>query len=75
MLIRIDGTTTENESNNFVEKTLKDGQGICLNDKGEICVLDNGNGICVYDEHLTNLQNDMMPYTLMKDIGTGLFLM
>ena len=68
VLIRIDGTTSH-----FSEKTLKDGQGICLNDKGEICVLDNGNGICFYDEHLTNLQNDMMPDCLINDSGTGLF--
>ena len=41
VLIRIDGTTIGHEASHFAEKTLKDGQGICLNDKGEICVLDN----------------------------------
>ena len=73
VLLRIDGTTTENGANHFVEKILKDGQGICLNNSEEICVLDNGKGICVYDEHLTILENAMMPPALINNDGTSLF--
>ena len=68
VLIRIDRITSH-----FSEKTLKDGQGICLNDSEEICVLDNGNGICFYNENLENLDNDIMPDTLRDNCGTSLF--
>ena len=73
VLLRIDGTTTENESSHFIEKPLIDGQGICLNNSEGICVLDNGNGICIYDEHLTNLENKLMPIVLKNNNGTSLF--
>ena len=45
-LIRLNGT--------LVEKVIQlhDGQGICLNDQGHICVVDNGNGILLFDENL-----------------------
>ena len=34
---------------------LQDGQGICINDDGHICVLDNGNGIHIYNENLEKI--------------------
>ena len=34
-------------------------------------VLDNGDGICFYDAHLTNLQNDP---SLKSNSGAGYFL-
>ena len=46
-LIQINGITRETKS-----VPLQDGQGICLNDEGHICVLDNGNGIHIYNENL-----------------------
>lgn len=49
-LIRIDGITKS------IEKVLlKDGQGICLNDEGNICVLDPGEGIHVFNDNLTKI--------------------
>ena len=46
-LIRMDGITLE-----AISVPLRDGQGICLNDAGNICVLDNGKGIHIYNENL-----------------------
>ena len=46
-LIRMDTLTKDTKS-----VSLQDGQGICLNAEGDICVLDNGNGIHIFNENL-----------------------
>ena len=50
-IIRIDGISGEKKL-----VPLQDGQGICLNDEGHICVLDNGNGIHIYSENLEKIK-------------------
>ena len=69
LLIRINGTKGM-ELTDFIEESLYDGQGLCLNN-GDICVLDNGKGIRVYNDQLKLISNFTAP-TLQKKSGIGL---
>ena len=58
-------------SKNFetdITAPLREGRGICFNDKGNVCVLDNGVGIQIYEENLKIIDT----ISFQKHNGVGL---
>lgn len=64
LLVRIDKNTKVTKS-----VPLQDGQGICINDSRNICVLDVGKGIQIYNENLHHIR--AIP---LKNNGNGIGL-
>ena len=65
-LIRINRITKET-----ISVPLLEGQGICINDEGNICVLDIGNGIQIYNENLECIKK--ISFNLPQGIGLSFY--